>query len=197
VTTATIDGLVSWDMAHRRAIVMPLVLALAALASCGSLPAAPDASRELPPLDACALLLDEDADPGGIHGLLRVRAPIELTVGQEAAKCSFGTPEPPIMVVSLEVRRLDSAAAARKQQKGSEPMLPKLSGAPVEVVEGIGDRAVWAGGRLDQLQVLAGELRLIVTVEVGEESGRRDHATRITRSALERLQPSTSTTGPP
>jgi hypothetical protein len=153
-------------MACRLAILTSLGLALAALAACGSPPGAPNASRPLPPLDACALLLAEDADPGGVYGLLRVRAPIELTVGQDAAKCSFGTPEPPIMVVSLEVRRLDSAATARKQQKGSEPMLPKLSGVPVEVVEGIGDRAVWAGGRLDQLQVVVADLRLIVTVEV-------------------------------
>jgi len=188
VTTGMKRGLVSWDMVGRLVLVTSLVLTLAALASCGSPQEVPEASRALPPLDACALLLAEDADPGGTYGLLRVRAPIEPTVGQDAAKCSFGTPEPPIMVVSLEVRRLASAAAARKQQKGSEPMLPKLSGVPVEVVEGIGDRAVWAGGRLDQLQVVAGELRLIVTVEVGEESGRRDHATRIATSALERLR---------
>jgi len=172
------------------------LVALISLASCSSPQGTTEAPTSLPPLEACSLFLVEDADPGDIFGLLPVRAPVELTIGQDTAKCSYGTPEPPIMVVSLEIRRLKSTTEAHRQQRGSESMLPQLAGAVVEVEEGVGDRAAWAGGRLDQLHVVAGEMRLIVTVEVGEESGRRDHAKRIALAALERLQQPTPAAKP-
>jgi hypothetical protein len=170
-------------------------LSLSVLAACGQ-PGSETAPLPTPPaLEACTLMTIDDADPGGQLGLVPVRAPIELPIGQDNAKCSYGTAEPPIMVVSLEVRRLPSAAAARREQRGSEGMLGTLSGSDPQEVPGVGERAMWAGGRVDQLHVLAGEMRLIVTIEVGEESERLERARAIAQSALERLlKPAPATT---
>lgn len=156
------------------------------LGACGTPPPAAAPSPTPAPIDACRLMTVDDADPGGKLGLMLVRAPTELSVGQDYAKCSYGTGDLPIMVVSLEVRRLPSAAAALRQQKGSAGVLDSLSGVEAEPVEGVGDSAMWAGGRLNQLHAVEGDLRFIVTIEVGPEGDRAERARAIALAAIER-----------
>ena len=150
-------------------------------------PQGPDPYEGLPPINACALMQLEDADPGGALSLTQVKAAVEQSVGHEVAKCSYGTPEPPIRLIGLEVRRFPSVAAAKSAQDTSEAVLRRLVAGEARAVPAVGDRALWAGGRLGQLQVRADRVRLIVTIEVGDEKDREARAAAIATRAIERL----------
>ncbi len=161
--------------------------ALAALAAgCSDALPAPGPAAEL---DACLLLPMEEADPGGRHGLQPVRGEIDAARGRDFAKCTYATDELPPQVVALEVRRYRDAARARTAQREAARFLPTAAAARGDAVAGLGEEAVWAGGRLGQLHARAGALRLIVTVQVGPEGERAATARRLARRALDRLAP--------
>jgi hypothetical protein len=158
-------------------------LLVAGLACAG--PAPKSAAR--PPLEACELLTMDEADPHAANALSPVGNAVDQSVGAEVAKCTYGTVDLPVRVVSLEIRRFRDPAAARSAQRGAHGMLRGLAGEEPRAVDGLGDAAAWAGGRLCQLHVQSGDLRLIVSVEVGDEATREARAREIAVRALARL----------
>jgi len=156
---------------------------LAVAAACG--PAAKVSER--PPINACELLTLDEADPNGANVLAPVGNAVDQSVGTEIAKCAYGTADLPVRVVSLEVRRFRDAGAAQSAQRAARGMLRGLAGEEPRAEEGVGDDAAWAGGRLDQLHAQAGDLRLIVSIEVGDEATREARAKEIAVRALARL----------
>ena len=160
-------------------------LALLAFGLACAGPAPKPADR--PPLDACDLLTMDEADPQGANLLSPVGNAVDQSVGADVAKCAYGTSDLPVRVVSVEVRRFRDAAAAQSAQRAARGMLRGLAGEEPHAVEGLGEEAAWAGGRLCQLHVQSGETRLIVSVEVGDEAKRGAQAREIARRALSRL----------
>ncbi len=174
---------------NRRARAWLGAAALAASACGDSVATAPAKPPTRPPLRACALLLLPEADPEGLDGLMPAKTEVDQTVGDEFAKCVYATPDLPPRLVSLEVRRFANAKRAGGAQRTAVDYLPSLAAEPLAAVAGLGDEAVWAGGKLGQLHVRDGSQRLIVTVETGDTAARRARAEAIARRALERLHP--------
>ena len=175
------------------AVLIPLV-------GCGGKPdpvERPAGAAKHPPLEACKLLLYEEADPGHLDGLVPAKTEIHNSVGDDFAKCMYSTVELPPSTVALELRRFATAKKAAGAQSSTVDYMPRLAAAEVEPVPGVGDEAAWASGRLNQLHARAGDLRLIVTVEVGEPESRRDRAAAIARLAIARLAAAERTTDAP
>lgn len=170
--------------AMRLAIALPCSLLV--VAACAR-PGRDPGQTPRPPIKACELLTLEEADPQGALGLSPVGNAVDAAVGTETAKCSYGTVDLPVKVVSLEVRRFADAGAARSAQRAARGMLRGLAAAEPEDLSGLGDAAAWAGGQLDQLHLQDGDTRLIVTVEVGDEATRSTRARAIAAQALARL----------
>jgi hypothetical protein len=160
-----------------------LALLLAAAGCAGPSPQA--AARS--PIDACELLTVDEADPQGANGLSPVGNAVDQSVGADVAKCAYGTVDLPVRVVSVEVRRFRDAAAAQSAQRAAHGMLRGLAGEEPRAVDGVGEDAAWAGGRLCQLHVQSGDVRLIVSIEVGDDTTREARAREIAVRALARL----------
>ena len=144
-------------------------------------------AADRPPIHACELLTMDEADPQGKDLLSPVSNAVDASVGAEIAKCAYGTTDLPVRVVSLEIRRFRDPAAAKSAQRAARGMLRGLAGEEARAIEGLGDDAAWAGGRLCQLHVQSGDLRLIVSIEVGAEAEREARARTIATQALVRL----------
>lgn len=138
-------------------------------------------------IDACALLPYSDAEAIAGEPLRRMAAALDLPSGQDFAKCSYGNPAKLGVTVSLEVRRHPSPEQAADVQAASRGRLGTLAGEWQDVSLAGADQAFWADGRLDQLHVRRGAVRLIVTVTMGEEAGRRSAAAAVAASTLARL----------
>lgn len=159
-------------------------LLASALGACGK--ADPPPVPTGPPIEACNLILQREAEIAAGMTLDTVAAPLDRSVGDFAAKCSFGAAIDGVYkLVSLEVRRYPSPDAARENFGYATRALRKLSGVDSLPVAGAGDEAVWSGGRLNQLHALAGTYHLIVTLEVGE--ARPEGARMLAANANERL----------
>jgi hypothetical protein len=136
-------------------------------------------------IDACALLPYSDAEAIAGEPLRRMATPLDIAVGRDFAKCSYGNPSRLGVTVSLEVRRHGAAEQAREVQEASRSRLGTLAGEWQALTDLAGaDEAFWADGRLDQLHARRGALRLIVTVTMGEEAARREAATEVAARAL-------------
>jgi hypothetical protein len=118
---------------------------------------------------------------------MAAKTEVDQTVGDEFAKCVYATPELPPRMVSLEVRRFAAEKNAVGAQRTAVDYLPTLAAEALQRVPGLGDEAVWAGGKLGQLHVRDGSQRLIVTVETRDLEARRPRAESIARLALGRL----------
>ncbi|MEO8505343.1 MAG: hypothetical protein ABI609_15715 [Acidobacteriota bacterium] len=165
-----------------------LLLALiASVVACAKHPGPAASSAGLAPIDACELLTLDEADPQGADLLMPVGNAVDHSIGADSAKCAYGTSDLPIQVVGMEVRRFADADAAKSAQSSAAGALRGMAGGDLHSVEGLADGAVWAGGRLNQLHVLAGSTRLIVTVEVGDVARREGRARELARLALGRL----------
>lgn len=176
-------------MRHRvLAALLPAVAA--ALAACGAppageAPAKPTDDRKL--LNACLLLTPEEADEAAGHSVDMLASPLDTAIGVETVKCSYGDLGPPLKLVSLEVRRLPSPARARSAYEGSEATMRRLAVGQVTPIDGLGEAAFWAGGSVQQLHALRGDLVVRVAVELGDEGKRRQAAETIVRRALDRI----------
>ena len=167
----------------RRSAVVLLLAPLAIATGCGGRPAPP------PPveLDACALLLPQEADTAAGETMQPMAGEVDRSQGVGDVKCTYATYDAPPRVVSLEVRRFASAAAAQGAQAQTASYLRSLAHGAVESVADLGDEAVWAGASVEQLHLRRGRLRLIVTVQLGEPGGRAAAARKIAERALQRL----------
>ena len=171
-------------IARRRPAAVALLLApLAIVAGCGGRPA------PLPPveLDACALLLPQEADAAAGETMQPMASEVDRSQGLGDVKCTYATYDVPPRIVSLEVRRFATPRAAASAQAQTASYLRSLARGVVEPVAGLGEQAVWAGASVEQLHVQSGRLRLIVTVQLGPEGGRPAAARTIAERALQRL----------
>lgn len=172
---------------HRPAgALAPLLLAML-LTACGG--GTDEAARTpaAPPPGACTLFtLDDVREIVGPQEAIAAMSP--LLQQQTPGKCNYGigyeTP-PPLM--SLEVQRLPSAERVARVFDSSRSMLERMSRTELEEVPGLGEGAYWAGGEVQQLHVRQGDLRLIITNQVGAPALRRETARRIAETALSRL----------
>ena len=137
-------------------------------------------------LAACDWFPEEEAEslvPG--IALSRVRAPADQALGVDVAKCAWGAgPPTAIRVLALEVRRHTSAASAAAAQADARPVLRRLVGEQLADVPQIGDGALWGGDALRQLHVVSGDVRMIITVQIGPAEAARGVAEKIARAAL-------------
>jgi hypothetical protein len=176
-----------------RQALLALAAALA-LIGCGrdaAAPPAPDPRADLPAPDlfACELLSNAEAEAIAGEPLDQLSTPLDAEVSHRAAKCSWGVGQrAPVRVISLEVRRFESPERARRAQQIAVDALRRFAREGLAEIAGLGDQAVWAGPALWQLHAVAGDLRLIATVELGDEPRRREAAEGIVRRALERLK---------
>jgi hypothetical protein len=171
-----------------------LLAALLLSAACGDrayLPITGKISeRELasrPSIDACLLLLRSDVDPAGELGLTKASNLVDEHEGPFFAKCGYGR-RGPWRYVGVEVRRSLSPESAARIQQQSRPFLRRLAREPLVEVADLGEAAVWAGGKLGQLHVLQGDLRLILTIELGDDFDGQTLAVQLARLALDRLE---------
>jgi hypothetical protein len=116
-----------------------------------------------------------------------MRTALDQPSGPDFAKCSYGSPDQLGKTISLELRKFASVETATAVQESSKSRLRSLAGGDLSDVSGIGDEAFWGDGRLDQLHVRRGDLRIILTVTMGPETGRQAAAVGLVRTALERL----------
>ena len=164
----------------------PALAAVVVLLACARHP--PPPAQPLPLIDACDLLTFGEAnglDPAA--GLQPMTSEVDAMAGTDGVKCIYASLDLPPVAVNLEVRPFPTLDKARRAQDAAAAMLPKLAKGDFAPVPGIGDGAFWAGGELDQLHVLDGRLRLIVSVGIGAEETRRAAAETIARRAVERL----------
>jgi hypothetical protein len=117
---------------------------------------------------ACELLTRTDAEEllGG-----PVKAPvtsITADIGVVSSRCGYiSESERPVKVVTLLAKRWQNPADARTAYERAHALSQSISGQVPESVAGLGDRAYWAGGTVDQLNVLAGDTWLVISGTAG------------------------------
>lgn len=168
-------------------------LACAALAAAPLLGACGDANEprtvaaDAPPIDACALMTEDEAIRLAEQDLDPVSTAVDRRVDRETAKCSYANlGGPPFRMISLEARRYPSPAAAARAHKMTLKLLRRTEQEHAEDIVGMGESALWAG-KNQQVHVLQGDLRLIVTVQLGDPRFRGEAAREIAGRALQRL----------
>jgi hypothetical protein len=132
--------------------------------------AAPPAAAARPRENlACKLLTREDAEAllGG-----PVREPPVTSamadIGVESWRCGYiSAAQGPAKVVTLLAQHWQDAAAARKTYEHAHALSQSVSGQVPETIAGLGDRAYWAGGTVNQLHVLAGKDWLVISGTAG------------------------------
>ena len=139
--------------------VLVLLLIGALLSGCGAASTAGSA------IDACKLITQADAEAvlGG-----PVKASENPVSGEGIAavtSCKYiVAAAPSVNNVTLIVRRLDSADAAKQDfEQLKKDMEPKLNVTPSDVT-GVADAAFWSGGSVNQLAVLKGKVELLFYV---------------------------------
>ncbi len=162
-----------------------------ALGACGrpSRPAAPTAAataslgRPGPPRDACALLTPADArEIFGGEGAAPTRSIVPGS-GETVSQCSYAADDSR-RFLSLLVRQSPAAPAAYERARA---MAKALTGSDPVDVSGAGEKAYWTGGTFKQLTVLARDVQLIVSVELGDGRDRVEGTKAVARKALSRL----------
>ncbi|MBV8200099.1 MAG: hypothetical protein JOZ15_05685 [Acidobacteria bacterium] len=118
---------------------------------------------------ACKLLTRDDAE--ALLGEPVQPAPVTSTmadVGVVSWRCGYISSKPhsptnPTKVVSLLVKHWQEPTAARSAFEHAHTLAQAISGQVPENVDGLGERAYWAGGKVNQLNVLAGDDWLVVS----------------------------------
>ncbi len=136
----------------------------AAARSASSAPAGASA----PTNHACELLAGDDAEQllGGA-----VKAPVTSVtaeIGVLSSRCGYvSVSTTPVKVVTLLARKYQQPAEARNAFEHAHALAQTVSGQIPETVPGLGDRAYWAGGTVNQLNVLAGDTWLVISGTAG------------------------------
>ncbi|HXK59043.1 MAG TPA: hypothetical protein PLP42_04035 [Acidobacteriota bacterium] len=153
-------------MAFRNSLVVVLVVTLLGFTCCGreealetEQPPSPVLLQQDPPkvISACSLLTAEEA--AEILGE-PVEKPIESTTGNTISNCNWLTAS--FNSIGILVRRGYNAAEAESAFDLAYKQSKSLSGVDPEDISGLGEKAYWAGGRINQLNVYAGNYWLII-----------------------------------
>lgn len=163
-----------------------IALAAACTPSQRSLQAAALAAK----IKACDLFPQEEAEKVSHESVARMTSTLEDAGHPDPAACVYnsGTLDQP-RLLSLVVRNVNDAESAARVEADSLFYLRRLAGKPVLHIRGLGDGAVWAGGKLQQLHVRRGPVQLLVTVQSPDGSEQLAEARTIASLALARLEP--------
>lgn len=139
---------------------------------------------------ACDLFTGEDAEKVSHESVARMTSTLEDAGKPDLAQCVYnsGTLNEP-RILSLQVRTFNDEASAARVEADSRKPLARLAGRPTVLIGGLGDGAVWAGGKVQQLYVRRGPVQLIVTVNSPDGSEQLAEARTIAVQALARLEP--------
>jgi hypothetical protein len=152
---------------HRR-LHIPSFLLVAIALGCGSPDGTDkaDVSATPPQLDACALFTYDDARAIAGESLAGMASTLDEARGRDPGQCIYnsGTLEQP-RILSLLIRQHRSLESAQRILKRSRSSFSTMSGGKVQDVPGLGDGALWVGGRIQQLHVLRGATQLVITVQ--------------------------------
>lgn len=188
-------------VSHRRFLVPPCLLVAALAMGCGgssdSVPAkqAAPANQAAPPeqaaakIDACTLFTYEDAQAIAGESVATMASTLDEAVGRTPGQCIYnsGSTDQP-RILSLEIRQHRRPKAAKRKLRSNRRSFASMSGGNVQDISGLGDGALWVGGRIQQLHVLAGSRQLIVTVQSPDGTDQLPQARRIAVKALESLK---------
>lgn len=143
--------------------------------------------------NGCVLLTKADAEAilgQAVHEPLHNGAKSEdgQTIVSSCNYATDGETENEVKVVSLLVRKAATAEEALRVYEETRGLSVGLSGTEPSDVEGLGDRAYWTGGTLTQMNVLKGELWLIVNVRDLQSTNLRTQATEAAKRAVARIE---------
>lgn len=92
-----------------------------------------------------------------------------------------------IKVAYMLLRKARDLAEANKVFDEAIKLSKSISGVDPVEVQGLGDRAFWAGGALNQLNVLKGDVLLVATVRDTKSGTMQQQATETIRRALDNM----------
>jgi hypothetical protein len=176
-----------------RLLIAPFLLAAAVsagsaiLAGCrGGVDSKPSEPLKV---DACQLFTDQDAQAIAGETLAAMSSTIDEAKGRNPLECIYnsGSLDQP-RILSLLIRPHRGASAAKDFLASSRSALSSMSAGKVQDVRGLGDAALWVGGRIQQLHVVTGNLQLIITVQSPDGTDQLDKARQIATRVLERLK---------
>jgi len=172
----------------RRLSIAFAALALS-IAGCGGSSPGSSTSKTAPKVDACRLFTEEDAAAVAGETLASMNSTFDQAKGRNPLECIYnsGSIDQP-RILSLLVREHGSAGAAKDFQESSRSTLESISGGQARDVPGLGNGALWVGGRIQQLHVLAGSRQLVITVQSPDGADQLPRARQIATRALERLR---------
>jgi hypothetical protein len=175
-----------------RRFAAPFLLAAIAasgLAGEGCRGTADSKSEPAPKVDACQLFTEQDVQAVAGDTLIALSSTMDEAKGRNPQECIYNTgslDQPRIL--SLLVRPHRSGSAAKDFLASSRSTLSSMSGGKVSDVPALGDGALWVGGRIQQLHVIAGSQQLIITVQSPDGTDQLPRAKQIATRVLERLR---------
>lgn len=167
------------------------------LAGCGGASDSEPPAEELftAPINACTLLTFDEAQAIAGEPVAGLSSTLDDAVGRDPSQCSYnaGTLEAP-RLLGINVRQFPSVRAAKRTFESSKSYLDNLGGGKLQEVAGLGEGAVWVGGRIQQLHVLRGNVVLIITSQ-GQPGKDLEAAKQIAAQAVERMEAGAATSG--
>ncbi len=141
--------------------------------------------------DSCVLFVKVDAE--AVLGM-KVNDPLHSGAATEdqatiVSSCSYATnAEMPsdVKVASLLIRKAKDSVEALRVYDEARAQSKGLSGVDPVDVQGLGDRAYWAGGSLTQLNVIKGDAWFIVNIQDTKSGTLQLQATEVVRRALDK-----------
>jgi hypothetical protein len=118
---------------------------------------------------ACNLLTKDDAEALLDGPVLEPPVTSAMAdIGVVSWRCGYiSQAKNPTKVVSLLDNHWQQAADARSAYERAHVLSQSVSGQAPENVAGLGERAYWAGGKVNQLNVLAGQDWLVISGTLG------------------------------
>lgn len=166
------------------------LLAALALAGCTPSEKSARAAELQAKIKACELFPAELAEKVSGESVARMTSTLEDAGNEDPAQCVYnsGTLDQP-RILSLLVRSFNDAESAARVEADSVPVLGRMAGRKVVQVSGLGDGAIWAGGKIQQLHVRRGPVQFLVTVNSPDGSEQLAEARTIANEALAKLEP--------
>ena len=175
----------------RRLRIPSFLLAVAIASGCGGSADTnkTGAKAEAPKLDACQLFTYEDTEAIAGESLAAMASTLDEAQGRNPGECIYnaGTIEQP-RILSLLIRPHRSPESAKRVLEGGRSTFSAMTGGQVQDVPGLGDGALWVGGRIQQLHVLHGETELVITVQSGDGKDQLENARQLAGKILSKLQ---------
>lgn len=173
----------------RRLRLAPCLLAFALAAGCGPSSDEPQpAANPAAQIDACTLFTWEDAQEIAKESVAGMSSTLDDARGRDPGQCVYnaGTLDQP-RILSLLLRHFSSPESAKRVLTSGRSTFASMSGGKVQEVPGLGDGALWVGGRIQQLHVVRGSTQLVITVQSPDGTDQLASARQIADKALARL----------